>query len=187
MVGLAPTLGVGCWAGVGACGGWRGCPPPLLWYTTLLCSAVLCAVCCRVLASFIVCLCRLCRAALRCVLCCLRVVRYAASVRHGGRGYPGRAAARSGRDGYNGVGGSGPDPPTPPPWSQKRSRYLVTKNVTPNRPFWAALCPYMCMGGGGGVMQHVIHSTFDTHSALSMDHHKCHPGLFSVIHCHHFQ
>ena len=58
----------------------------------LLCSAVLCAACCRVPVSFIVCLCRLWRAALHCVLCCLRVVRYAASVRRGGRGYPGRAA-----------------------------------------------------------------------------------------------
>ena len=46
---------------------------------------VLCAVCCRVLASFIVCLCRLWRAVLCCVLCCLRVVRYAASVRRGGQ------------------------------------------------------------------------------------------------------
>ena len=27
MVGLAPTLGVGCWVGVGARGGWCGCPP----------------------------------------------------------------------------------------------------------------------------------------------------------------
>ena len=41
MVGLAPTLGVGCWPGVVARGGWCGCPPLLLWYTTLLCSAVL--------------------------------------------------------------------------------------------------------------------------------------------------
>ena len=42
--GSGPTLGAGCWAGVGARGGWCGCPPLLLWYTTLLCSAVL--VCC---------------------------------------------------------------------------------------------------------------------------------------------
>ena len=74
MVDLAPTLGVGCWAGVGAHGGWCGCLPLLLWYTTLLCSAVLCATCCRVLASFIVCLCRLWRAALRCAPRCLREV-----------------------------------------------------------------------------------------------------------------
>ena len=92
MVGVAPTLGVECCAGVGARGGWCGCPPLLLRYTTLLCSVVLCAPCCRVLACFIVCLCRLWSAALRCVLCCRRVVRYAASVRRGGRGYPGRAA-----------------------------------------------------------------------------------------------
>ena len=61
---------------------------------TLLCFALLylCVVCCRVLASFIVCLYQLWPAALRCVLCSLRVVRYAASVRCGGRGYPGRAA-----------------------------------------------------------------------------------------------
>ena len=61
---------------------------------TLLCFALLylCAVCYRVLASFIVCLCRLWPPALRCVLCCLRIVRCAASVRRGGCGYPGRAA-----------------------------------------------------------------------------------------------
>ena len=41
VVGLAPTLGVGCLAGVGARGRWCGCPPLLLWYTTLLCSVVL--------------------------------------------------------------------------------------------------------------------------------------------------
>ena len=92
VVGLAPTLGVGCWAAVGACGGWCGCPPLLLRYTSLLCFAILYAVCCRVLASFIVCLCRLWSAALRCVLRCVRVVRYTASPRRGGRGYPGRAA-----------------------------------------------------------------------------------------------
>ena len=59
---------------------------------TLFCFALLylCAACYRVLAS--VCLCRLWPAVLRCMLCCLRVVRYAASVRRGGRGYPGRAA-----------------------------------------------------------------------------------------------
>ena len=52
---------------------------------TLLCFALLylCAACYRVLASFIVCFCRLCPAALRCVLCCLRVVRYAASAAQG--------------------------------------------------------------------------------------------------------
>ena len=31
------------------------------------------------------------------------------------------------------------------------------------------------------MMQHGIHSTFDTHSALSMDHHECHSGSFTVI------
>ena len=67
---------------------------------TLLCFALLhlCAACYRVLASFIVCLCRLWPVALRCVLCCLRVVRYAASVRGGGRGYPGRAAPAMGAE-----------------------------------------------------------------------------------------
>ena len=60
----------------------------------LLCFALLylcAAACCCVLASFIVCLCRLCPAVLRYVLCYLRVVRYAASMRRGGCGYPGRA------------------------------------------------------------------------------------------------
>ena len=65
--GSSSTLGVGCWASVGARSGWCGCLPMLLWYTTLLCSDVLCAACSRVLASFIVCLYRLWRAALRCV------------------------------------------------------------------------------------------------------------------------
>ena len=88
------------------------------------------------------------------------------------------------RDGYNGWGGSSSDPT--PLWSQKRSRYLVTNNVTHNRPFWAALCLYMCMGGGG-LMQHGIHRTFDTHSALCMEHFECHSGSFNVIHCHHSQ
>ena len=92
-----PTLGVGCWVGVGARDGWRGCPPLLLWYTTLLCSAVLCAACRRVLVSFIVCLCQLWRAALRCVLCCLRVVRYVASVRRGGHGTCGPRLPGQGR------------------------------------------------------------------------------------------
>ena len=32
------------------------------------------------------------------------------------------------------------------------------------------------------MMQHGIHSTFDPHSALSMDHHECHSGSFNVIH-----
>ena len=89
--GWAHTMGVGCWAGVGACGGWCGRPPLLLRYTTLLCAVVRCALCCRVLACFIVCLCRLWYAALRCVLRRSCVVRYAATVRRGGRGYPGRA------------------------------------------------------------------------------------------------
>ena len=45
-------------------------------------------------------------------------------------------------------------PPQPPhPWSQKRSRYLVTSKMTYNRPFWGALSSYMFMGGGRGVMQ----------------------------------
>ena len=85
------------------------------------------------------------------------------------------------------TGGVGPAR-DPPPWSQKKSRYLVTKKVTHNRPFWAALYPYMCMGGGGGgLMQHGIHSTFDTHSALCMERFECQPGSFNVIHCHHSQ
>ena len=37
------------------------------------------------------------------------------------------------------------------------------------------------------MMQHGIHSTFDTHSALSMDHYERHSGSFNVIHCHHSQ
>ena len=45
-----PTPGVGCWAGGGARGGWCGCPPLLLRSTISLCSAVLCAACCHVLA-----------------------------------------------------------------------------------------------------------------------------------------
>ena len=68
---------------------------------TLLCFALLylcAAACCCVLASFIVCLCWLWPAVLRYVLCCLRVVRYAASMRRGGRGYPGRAAPRVGAE-----------------------------------------------------------------------------------------
>ena len=36
-------------------------------------------------------------------------------------------------------------------------------------------------------MQHRIHSTFDTHSALCMDHYECHSRSFNVIHCHHSQ
>ena len=34
-------------------------------------------------------------------------------------------------------------------------------------------------------MQHGIHSTFDTHSALCMDHYECHSGSVNVIHYHH--
>ena len=37
------------------------------------------------------------------------------------------------------------------------------------------------------MMQHGIHSTFDTHNALCMDHYKCRSGSFNVIHCHHSQ
>ena len=43
------TLGVGCLADFGARGGWCGCPPLLLWYTPLLCSAVV--VCCVLLCA----------------------------------------------------------------------------------------------------------------------------------------
>ena len=53
VVGLAPALGVGCWAGVGVCGACCGCLPPLLWCDVVLCSVVLCAAlhcpCTRVL------------------------------------------------------------------------------------------------------------------------------------------
>ena len=59
--------------------------------------------------------------------------------------------AIGGKDGYNGGGGSGPDPPpTLPPGHKKGHDIWSQKNVTHNRPFWAALCPYMCMGGDGG-------------------------------------
>ena len=44
-------------------------------------------------------------------------------------------------------GGSGPEPP--PPWSQKRSRYLVIKNVTHNQSFWAAHGRVPPSGGWG--------------------------------------
>ena len=93
VVGLVPTLGVGCLAGVGVRGGWCGCPPLLLWYTTLLCSSVV--VCCCVV---------LCDGEFHCVslpalacsaaLCAMLPPRCAlpASMRRGGRGYPGRAA-----------------------------------------------------------------------------------------------
>ena len=66
----------------------RCCCGTLLCFAPLYC--VLCAVVCwhvSLCAS-----CRLWSAVLRCVLRCLRVVRYATSVRRGGRGYPGRAA-----------------------------------------------------------------------------------------------
>ena len=74
VVGLPPTLGVGCWAGAGACGGWCGCLPPSLWYTALLCFAVRCAACFRVLANFVMCLCLLFGVALPCALRCLHEV-----------------------------------------------------------------------------------------------------------------
>ena len=66
------------------------------------------------------------------------------------------------------TGGVGPArTPTPPPlWSQKRSRYLATKNMTHNRP---------------------VLGTFDTHSAPCMEHFACHSGSYNVIHCHHSQ
>ena len=35
------------------------------------------------------------------------------------------------------------------------------------------------------MMQHGIHNTIDTQSALCMDHCECHSGAFNVIHCHH--
>ena len=44
----------GCWVL-----GWCWCSSLLWRHTTLLCSAMLCAACCRVLAPFSVCLCRL--------------------------------------------------------------------------------------------------------------------------------
>ena len=34
------------------------------------------------------------------------------------------------------------------------------------------------------MMQHGIHSTFDTHSALCMDHYECHSWSFNVIQGH---
>ena len=105
VLGLLVTLHVRalfgrCWLCVGEVPVWWVWPPPWVLGVglvlvlaaggvavrrcccgTLLCFALLylCAACYRVLASFIVCL-------LRCV------VRYAASMRRGGHGYPGRAA-----------------------------------------------------------------------------------------------
>ena len=46
VVGLAPALGIGCWASVCVCGACCGSPPPL-WCATLLCSTALCAALCR--------------------------------------------------------------------------------------------------------------------------------------------
>ena len=117
-LGLLVVLHVGClvcgrrWLCVGEVPVWWVWPPPWVlgvWLVlvlaaggvavrrccccgTLLCFALLYLCAARVLASFIVCLCRLRPAVLRYVLCCLRVVHYAASMRRGGRGYPGRAA-----------------------------------------------------------------------------------------------
>ena len=117
VVGLAPTLGVGCWAGVGVCGACCGYPPPLLWCAALLCSAALCAaLCCPCTRVLLWCVLRcaapLCTSAssvglhvalLWCVLSssvplCASVgssvlhyaVCCAASTRNGGHGYTGR-------------------------------------------------------------------------------------------------
>ena len=90
----------GCWVF-----GWCWCSRRVVWlsatvvvvyyFALLFCSCVLLRA---VVASCIVCLCRLWPAVLRYVLCCLRVVRYAASMRRGGRGYPGRAAPPMGAE-----------------------------------------------------------------------------------------
>ena len=68
VVGLAPALGIGCWASVGVCGVFCGCPPPL-WCVAVLCSAPLCTSVGSSLPH--------------CVVCC------AASTRNGGHGYTG--------------------------------------------------------------------------------------------------
>ena len=69
---------------------------------------------------------------------------------------------------------------------------LVTKRVTifgheksdPQRAVLGSPLPIHVHGRGGGMMQHGIHSTFDTHSALCMDHYECHSESFNVIHYH---
>ena len=88
-------------------------------------------------------------------------------------------------DGYNGRGGSGPDPP---PLVTKKVTIFGHKKRDPQRAVLGSPLPVHLHGrGGGGVMQHGIHSTFDTHSAVCMEHFKCHSASFNVIHCHHSQ
>ena len=81
VVGLAPALGIGCWAGVDVCGACCGCPPPVV---VVRCSALLCcAVCCAALPLYtcaplgctalcrsFVRLCQLCLPRRCVVLCC---------------------------------------------------------------------------------------------------------------------
>ena len=86
VVGVAPALGIGCWADFGVCGECCGCPQPLLWRDVLFWSAALCVVLCcsctRVLlwAPMLA----LCAWALRCLVLfrCLmrRVVLLCASI-----------------------------------------------------------------------------------------------------------
>ena len=75
--------------------GWCWCSRRVVWLSAAVVAVLSCAVVCWRVSLCV--FCRLWPAALRCVLRCLRVVRYAASVRRGGRGYPGRAAPHGGR------------------------------------------------------------------------------------------
>ena len=88
------------------------------------------------------------------------------------------------------MGGVGParTPPPSPPLVTKIVMIFGHKKRDPQPAVLGSPLPVHLHGrGGGGLMQHGIHSTFDTHSALCMEHFECHSGSFNVIHCHHSQ
>ena len=69
-----------------------------------------------------------------------------------------------------GRGGGGGGGPTPPLVSKKGLKKWSYKKVSKPPPFWAALSPYVYMGGGGAAKQ-------DTQ-------HFCHSTAFNVIRSH---
>ena len=72
------------------------------------------------------------------------------------------------RDGYNG-GGPGRTPPPPHTLVTKKVTIFGHKKKDPNPAVLGSPLPVHVHGrGGGGVMQHKTHSTFDTHRALCM-------------------
>ena len=177
VVGLAPTLGVGCWADVNVCGACCGYPPPLLlWCAALLCSAPLCAAlrcpCTRVLLWCVLrCAASLCASAssvcLGVALCCATLLcgsvplcaSVGSSVPH--YGVCCATSTRNGSHGYTGHGHTllrGPSPGNlrglgcrHPTVGGAGSKHPGPTNVTCTQLSYVRLCQ-LCVPWRGSVL-----------------------------------